>query len=55
MAYGRDKQTDRPRYMRSDRPHLYDTYVYDISVANPAYTKWTQCHSASVDMLLRTS
>ena len=22
-AHGRDKQTDRPRYMRSNRPHLY--------------------------------
>jgi len=22
-THGRDKQTDRPRYMRSNRPHLY--------------------------------
>jgi len=42
MAHGRDRQTDRPRYMCSNRPHLYYTCVYDISVANPSYTKWTQ-------------
>ena len=23
-------------------------YVYDISVANPAYTKWTQCHRPQI-------
>ena len=61
MAHGRDRQTDRPRYMCSNRPHLYYTYVYDISVANPLYRGLLNGHNAvpqiinCVDVLLRTS